>query len=231
MTSANAVAIPFEIDHLFICTEVGAPAAEALRQAGLSEGSGNVHPGQGTANRRYFFHNLMLELLWVDKAAEAQAAVTRPTHLWERWQGRSQTCPFGVCLRPASGVAAQGPPFSSWAYRPAYLPPTLAIAIATNAAVLREPLLFYLPFAQRQDRYAGAQAQPLAHGTGWREVTRIGMTLPQPEPRSQELAALCSTRLIDIQTGPTYLMELGFDGESQGQHHDLRSDLPLILHW
>jgi hypothetical protein len=32
----------------------------------LTEGTPNIHPGQGTANRRFFFRNAMLELLWVN---------------------------------------------------------------------------------------------------------------------------------------------------------------------
>ncbi len=132
--------MPFELDHLLICTDEGAPAAELLVQVGLTEGSGNVHPGQGTANRRFFFHNLMLELLWVQDAAEAQSEVTRPTHLWE-------------------------------------------------------PL---------------ERAQP---------------------SMSEELEAIINTRLIDIQTGATYLIELSFDGESQAQQQDFRPDLPLVFHW
>ena len=33
----------FELDHLFICSEVGAPEAEYLRNFGLTEGPSNVH--------------------------------------------------------------------------------------------------------------------------------------------------------------------------------------------
>jgi hypothetical protein len=48
------------LDHLFICTSSGAPEAERLAEFGLIEGTPNCHPGQGTANRRFFFHNAML---------------------------------------------------------------------------------------------------------------------------------------------------------------------------
>ena len=53
----------FEFDHLFICADVGAYEANRLASFGLIEGSSNTHPGQGKANRRFFFHNAMLELL------------------------------------------------------------------------------------------------------------------------------------------------------------------------
>ena len=43
-----------EFDHLFICVDSPAKEADALIEFGLTEGSANVHPGQGTANRRFF---------------------------------------------------------------------------------------------------------------------------------------------------------------------------------
>ncbi len=51
---------PFELDHILIFTDIGAPAADRLIELGLTEGAPNMHPGQGTANRRFFFHNAML---------------------------------------------------------------------------------------------------------------------------------------------------------------------------
>jgi hypothetical protein len=107
----------FEFDHLFICTDIGACEADRLVSFGLVEGTSNTHSGQGTTNRRFFFRNAMLELLWVHNTEEAQSASIRPTRLWQRWTNRQDaTCPFGVCLRPAT---SDGNPiaFSSWAYR------------------------------------------------------------------------------------------------------------------
>src|SRR5262245_39183988 len=112
-----------ELDHVFICSTCGGTAeAESLAALGLSEGSPNAHPGQGTACRRFFFRNAYLELLWVDKPDEAQSESVRPMRLWERWSGRAeQACPFGLGFRPKANEAA-GPPFPAWPYRPAYLP-------------------------------------------------------------------------------------------------------------
>lgn len=112
----------FELDHLFICTDVGAPEADLLRDFGLTEGPSNVHPGQGTANRRFFFHNAMLELFWVHDPMQAQSTRTHPTRLWERWQGRrGDASPFGICWRPQH-LETTALPFPAWAYEPAYLP-------------------------------------------------------------------------------------------------------------
>jgi hypothetical protein len=46
-----------QLDHLFICTEIGAAIAHRLVAVGLTEASSNIHQGQGTKNRRFFFHS------------------------------------------------------------------------------------------------------------------------------------------------------------------------------
>jgi hypothetical protein len=66
----------------------GCPEAERLKALGLTEGTPNVHPGQGTANRRFFFTNVFLELIWVESVEETQSDIARPLRFWERWEGR-----------------------------------------------------------------------------------------------------------------------------------------------
>ena len=79
-----------ELDHMFVCTDPGAPEAEKLVQFGLHEGPPNQHPGQGTACRRFAFANAMIELLWVSDAKEAQSQeYTTHLALGEMvWSGR-----------------------------------------------------------------------------------------------------------------------------------------------
>ncbi len=118
-----------ELDHVFIWVDVGALEADLLVSFGLSEGPPNVHPGQGTANRRLFFHNAFLELVWVSDALEVQSELVQPTQLWSRWsQRKSGASPFGVGLRPTHAGSADAP-FPSWKYRPPYLPSPLAIHV------------------------------------------------------------------------------------------------------
>ena len=52
-----------EVDHIYICTDYKAPVGDLLKEFGLIEGTSNIHPGQGTANRRFFFHNLVINNL------------------------------------------------------------------------------------------------------------------------------------------------------------------------
>ena len=222
------------LDHLFICVSNGAPEADRLRAFGLTEGAPNTHPGQGTACRRFFFHNAYLELLWVNQPVEAQSEAIRPTCLWERWVGRtSGACPFAFIFRPATHHT-DGLPFSTWEYHPPYLPPSLSIAVGTNARVLTEPMLFYLAFAQRPDSSPTANRQhrqPLEHAAALGEITRAEFVSPHAGSLSPELQAATEAGLVQLSAGAEYLLELGFDGELQGRRADFRPGLPLVFRW
>jgi len=221
-----------ELDHLFICTSVNAPEAARLMELGLTEGSPNNHPGQGTACRRFFFANGYLELLWVHDMTEATSEPVRCTRLWERWSGRTDgTCPFGFCFHPTDRDKPD-PPFASWQYRPAYLPDPLSIEIATNVTVLSEPMLCYLAFAQRPDAYLAARHQPFQHANGFREITRVTLVKPALTAEvSPEFQAVVDANLIELRAGTEYFVELGFDREQQRRRADCRPALPLIFCW
>jgi hypothetical protein len=223
-----------EFDHLFIFTDLGAPEADQLVAFGLIEGSSNTHSGQGTANRRFFFHNAMLELLWVHNPAEVRSEVIRRTRLWERWDGRDSplknTCPIGIGFRPAES-SKESTAFPSWDYRPPYLPETLSISVATNNEILSEPWLFQIPFGGRPDRLPPEKAQPLNHPDGLREITRVEIISPVATSPSLALQAVIDSHQIQLQHGTDYYVELGFDEEKQGQRTDFRPRLPLIMRW
>ena len=218
-----------ELDHVFVCAAVGAPEADALVAAGLTEGASNVHPGQGTACRRFFFRNAYLELLWVHSEAEARSPATAPTRLWQRWRARAdgRTCPFGVCLRAPQG---EPPPFPSWSYRPQYLPAGMAIPVATNVDAPHEPMLFVVPSAQRPDAAPAERTQPLAHANGLRELTRVSLAGAFEAP-SEPLAAVARAGLVELRAAMEPGLVLGFDGEQAGKVLDLRPALPVVLRW
>ena len=219
----------FELDHIFICVNEGAVEADHLVQFGLAEGSPNTHPGQGTACRRFFFRNAMLELLWVHDQTETGSDEIRPTHLLDRWRERSgDASPFGICVRP-SELGHQDAPFLGWKYRPPYLPEDMSIHVADTAAVLAEPMLFYLAFAQRPDTLQSTQ--PLDHEIGFQEITGLRVTCPQRDSASSGVAALEHLNIATLVSGSEHCIEIEFDGRTQSNTMDFRPHLPLVFHW
>jgi hypothetical protein len=211
-----------EIDHVFVCCATGAPEASALLQLGFIEGTRNVHVGQGTANRRFFFENAYLELLWVRDAAEALEDRARETRLWERWLRRDRgASPFGIVFRPGETQDTAAPPFRTWSYRPAYLPSPLAIEMAVETT-LEEPELIYLPFAGR----AGFPSEPAQRQR--LVLTSVTVGLPARAPPSAAARACEAQALIRYRYGRDHLLDLDFACDTDFVH-DLRPALPLRL--
>jgi hypothetical protein len=107
----------------------------------------------------------------------------------------------------------------------------MSIAVGTNSDILTEPMLFQTPFGKRPDRYPADKAQPLDHGIGLREITRLELISPVENNPSPELQALIDTHQLKLRLGSKYYIELGFDQEVYGQQRDFRPGLPLIMSW
>lgn len=214
--------MPIELDHLFVCTDPGAPEAEKLVQFGLHEGPPNQHPGQGTACRRFSFINAMIELFWVSDANEAQSQGTRRTSLWERWSDRQgNASPFGICVRPARSQDT-GSTFPAWEYRPAYLPHPLCMHI--GEAGIEEPMWVHLSFMQRVQR----ERWFTEHPSGVREITRLTLTTPV-RLRSNASQKIIESGVLTTRTGPTSLLEIELDGHRRKERVDFRPHLPIIF--
>jgi hypothetical protein len=223
----------YALDHVFLCCSRGGPEAALLSKAGLSEGSPNAHPGQGTRCRRFFFSNAFLELLWISDPGEAASEMSSPTRLFERWRGRGSTAsPVGVCLRPAANPAANpavtSAPFETWHYAPPYLPPGLTIDMAVGAP-LREPEMFFTSFGKRPDARAGEAREPVVHPLGLSELTSVAVTSSSRARLSTAARRLVETGLVSIDSGETDCLVLGFDHEQSHRDLDFRPHLPLIL--
>lgn len=188
------------------------------------EGSGNVHPGQGTANRRFFFQGGFIELLWVSDAAQAQSALTAPTRLWPRWLGRRQgACPFGIAFSP-TGDDVANPPFATWAYKPKYLPADKQIWFAEGTA-LQEPELFYMAWPQAQ---ASSATQPKDHPNGLVRLLAASVGLPHGTPLTAASEAVQAAGWLQFYAADSYELRLFFEG-SQPVVIDLRPRLGLVL--
>jgi hypothetical protein len=214
----------WELDHLFIWTDEGAPEAEALISSGLTEGARNDHPGQGTSNRRFFFENAFIELIWVHDKAEAKSQTA--LHFLERWSGRkSGLCPFGFIFRP-QGPEISEPPFDTWAYHPVYLPQNLSILVGKNADRLDEPMLFCMPFGRRPDSFVEGSRDFLTHKSGAREIREVLLVGPLPVEQSDVLSAAVRASLLNVRSSSQFALEIV---TGCGERIDLRPDLPLIF--
>jgi hypothetical protein len=92
-------------------------------------------------------------------------------------------------------------------------------------------MLCYLAFGRRPDALPQGQRQRLDHTAGMREITRLHLVSPYAGMVSTELRAIVNSGLGSLGAGAKYLLEIGFDGEPQGETADFQPALPLIFYW
>lgn len=212
-----------EVDHIFICTKYKAEIVDKLVEFGFVEGSSNVHPGQGTANRRFFFANAMLEFLWMENEEEICSSLTKPMRLYERCNKTTlEVSPFGIAFRPTSKEEII--PFKTWDYHPIYLPDFLKIEVADSTPLI-EPLYFYLSFATKQ-----GPNEPIKHKIGVVDVTGVEVTINHHE-LSNVSQILDENGSIKVTAGDESLIIMEFDKKCNNKVKDFRPDIPLIIKW
>ncbi|MGF1520995.1 MAG: VOC family protein [Leptolyngbyaceae cyanobacterium] len=210
------------LDHVFILVEPEAKVGDRLPEHGLREGPSNTHPGQGTANRRFYFANGMLEFLWVRDAHEANTGPGRDLRFAERSQD-PKASPFGAIFVPHHHPISQAMPFPGWHYQPDYFPPPKGFHVGANSQNLMEPLCFYFPFHDP----GVPKPQPTRNPQTISEVI-----ISTPSTDTEGVLALASqTERLAIHTGQEHLLEITLDDHDSGHTEDYRPAMPLILHW
>ncbi len=210
----------FELDHFFVLTEPGAPAAELLIDLGMIEGTANTHPGQGTASRRFFSQDAMLELAYISDAQEAAAGPGARLRIVERANDDTAS-PFGLILRGSD--ESDDVPFPGWRYYPDYLDGEQYFHIGENSDLIEEPLCVYVPFSYPEP----TRPSPT---TPFGSVTEVRISLPSKRA-SSVLEKISLIERVSLISGEPHLMEVVFDEQQERQDRDLRPTLPLVIRW
>jgi hypothetical protein len=221
MLKCDTQFMTMELDHIFILTERGAPQADLLVEVGIVEGTPNSHPGQGSANRRFFFTNSMLELLYIRDSSESVSGPASGLKLAERLAD-SNASPFGLVVRTISPSADF--PFPGWPYFPEYLGGDKYFHIGDNSDVLDEPLCILLPSYPQSALTQPDPAEPFT------TITSVRINVPVTKP-SVALQSLSEMERVSIHFGKPHLMEIVFGDGVKKQQKDFRPVLPLKICW
>jgi len=207
------------LHHCFILVKPGAPEAVQLTAIGLTEGPVNSHPGQGTANRRFFFADHTLELLFLRDEAESRNGPAHRLRLAQR-QADEQASPFGLVFESTDDDNSL--PISGWRYRASYLPPEQYFLVGHNSAQLAEPLCICMP--------SGLTGPALTTDTANSafELDELRISLPTIAG-SATLSQLASCDRLSLQFGRPHLMEIRLRHPQQSWEYDMRPALPLVL--
>lgn len=155
-------------DHIFIFTNDNGKVADKLVEFGLKEGSNRVHIGQGTTNRKFYFENFFLEILWVHDENEINSELIEPTGLWQRAEYHSNDfSPFGLCLVNTDETDKLFG--NAFKYQPDYFPEGMTIDILKNEHQPSLPWTFRLPFIGQKKN----ETEPINHENEIKELTKI----------------------------------------------------------
>ncbi len=199
-----------EIDHIFIFSNNDGKEAEKLVEFGLTEGSSRIHPGQGTTNRKFYFENFFLEVLWVIDETEIRSELTSKTKLWERSQfDKNDFSPFGLCL--VNSKMTDKLFVQSQIYKPNYFPKGMSIDIITNEKNPNLPWTFRLPYRDEEK----AHYEPTNHNNGIRKLTQAEFEIPLSKDDKVFKNYFQSSENIDFKNGQRNHLTLEFDNKIQ----------------
>jgi hypothetical protein len=213
------------IDHFYFCVSKPEEAAKALLDLGFVEGAPNIHPGQGTANRRFFFQNMMMELLYVINEDELHSERTRVLGLDKQFHNAGRSS-IGILLRPSEDEEGLCP-FKSAMYQPEYLPESLYmnIAVGLNEG---EPNFIYLSFAGKPDNRENASH--ILDGTHVSVVSNVKLKTKSKD-YSDSLLSIINASDLEMEAGGEELLEIELDGSINGKEKDFQPILPLRIKW
>ncbi|MEM9216866.1 MAG: VOC family protein [Cyanobacteria bacterium P01_F01_bin.150] len=218
-----------DLDHVFILVDPGAAVADLLVAEGFQEGSRNRHPGQGTANRRFYFANGMVEFLWVHNADEALNGPGRDLYFPER-AADPKASPFGmIFLKKEDGdnipFDSTTMPFAGWTYQAICFQPPNDFHVGINSQNIMDPLCLYspIPFPKAPSRNP--------QGNTSFTISHICIHTPSDD-KTGVLGAIAPVDRLSIQTAQAqHLMEITLNNHATGTTKDFRPAIPLIMHW
>lgn len=206
-----------EIDHIFIFSNQG-NETEELIEFGLTEGSGRVHKGIGTVNRRIFFDNFYLEILWVENKDEAGSI--EEIGILERSNFKnSQYSRFGLCLNNTPETDQIFENAIQW--KPEFLPGNSHVDILTND---RMPWIFRFP--KNRDKKT---SEIRHHKNGIKKLTKAIFYVSKTGFEN-ELREIEKSSFIEFKDSPKNSLYLEFDDKSQGKSRQFYS-LDLNIHY
>ncbi len=201
-----------EIDHIFIFSANQGKEAEELIDFGFIEGSNRVHPGQGTINRKFYFENFFLEIVWVINEDEIKSDLVSPTKLWERSNFRKNgVSPFGIGLLNTEDTDAIFE--NSLKYQPDYFPKGLEIDFLTNEKASYLPWTFRLPFKGEKKK----TTEPIIHKNNISELTKVEFEIPFLDLNNEYILNFKDENLVSFSQNSAYNLTLIFDNNRRNK--------------
>ncbi len=171
-----------EIHHLFIFTNNIDNLTKELLDFGFKEGSNRIHKGQGTSNRKIYFENFFIELLYISNEEEIKNEICIKSGLNRRaYYERNQASPFGICLYDKNKFNKLFE--NAYKYKPEYLPNNMSIDVLSFEDKPTLPWTFRWEGLSK----ANNQNEPLIHDNNIKELSNITFGVKDKDAQVEEL--------------------------------------------
>jgi len=235
------------VDHFNIWVKNPKKAKELLTNIGFTavpDSLSQIHKGQGTTGRYFYFLNGYLELIFVYNQNEFDKnnSIHKDLDFVERANfDKNGASPFGIALK-VKEYNIEKIPFKKVSYHQDWMEENANIYAAKNSKKnLKEPSVFVVyPEIEWQrfetladlknipDEYA-IWREFYKHKNGAKKITDIIITSNDLDVKTETIKAVNGIKNIIVKKGKEHLMELYFDHNIQGKSYDLRPELPLVI--
>ncbi len=244
----QTVSSDLQVDHFNIWVVNPKKAKEQLTDIGFTsvpDSLSQIHTGQGTTGRYFYFLNGYLELIFVYDQSEFEQnnAKNKDLDFSERANfEKNGASPFSIALKVKDYHTAKIP-FEKINYHQDWMEENMNIYSAKNSKTnLKEPSIFVVyPEIESQtfetvsdlknipEEYAFAR-EFYMHPNGAKKITNIIITSTDVDLKTETIEAINGIENVIVKNGKQHLMELYFDNNIQGKTFDLRPELPLIVY-
>lgn len=203
------------VDHIFIFSNQLGKEADDLLRFGFTEGSSRIHPGQGTVNRKFYFENFFLEILWVHEETEIKNKVTAPTKLWKRSQFfTNDYSPFGLCFvnTEATDILFE----EAKLYQPNYFPKGMSIDMITNESQPAFPFTFRLPYRGKPQK----TTEPITHANHVQQLTKVIFEIADTSLESLFVKTIEKENCVHFKVSQKNHLTLEFDQNRQKKRQE-----------
>lgn len=246
--SKEKKAANLKMDHVNIWVKNPKEAKGKLEAIGFTavpDSLCQVHSGQGTTGRYFYFLNGYLELIYKyeEEEFQANATINKSLDFIERSNSpENGYLPFSVALN-MKHYNKNEIPFKTIEYHQDWMGATDRIYMAENSKTKKEePSIFVVYPTIQYDVFESMDSLInipdeysiwrtfYKHKNGAEKISLVKIHSNNLDKESETIKTLRGLENVEIIEGEAYLMEIFFDNQTQHKTYDLRPELPLKIY-
>ena len=246
ITSTPTSKLAFDHVNIWVKNpQIAKKKLEKIGFTGIPDSLSQIHTGQGTTGRYFYFLNGYLELIFVYDEEEFNTNVAKNKQLDFEERSKSPEngfLPFSIALK-MENYDKNKIPFKTIEYTQDWMGDSNKIYVSKNAKLKKEePSLFviypeiqYDVFDTKKDLSKIPEEYSMwrdfyYHKNEAEKISKIKIYTSKLDTNSETLKMLNDLKEVEVVEGEEYLMELYFDNQKKKKVYDMRPEIPLKVY-